>query len=78
MENVFAVRQFVQDVLTWIMALTPTVGAIMIAYYAIQRNMAPDEGEAQQYSRSIRKTIIGTAVGLGASGITMLIANYVR
>lgn len=65
------------DVSTWLLALIPTASAAMVGYHALMKQMSDgDPSVASSSNKSIKRVLIGGAIGTSAAGLTKAFLTY--
>ncbi|MGG2201885.1 hypothetical protein [Paenibacillus validus] len=70
-------KKLAQDALTWVLVLIPVTGALMVGYHAWMKSMADgDPGAIAERNKKIKNTIVGSVIGVSASGIVTALLAY--
>ena len=70
-------QKLLGDVSTWLLALIPTASAAMVGYHALMKQMSDgDPSVASSSNKSIKRVLIGGAIGTSAAGLTKAFLTY--
>lgn len=61
---------------TWVMVISPIVGALFGGYHAIRKSTCDDDMEIKKHEKMIKNAITGVVIALSISGIVTFVSGY--
>lgn len=67
---------FLSNWISWLLLIIPAGAAFMVAYLAIRKGLSSDEGVISDCNTKIKHVLIGSAIGMGLSGLVTILRNF--